>query len=198
MMTRSGWAFVAAVSVAGCESGAVAPRAESLEEAPTPTVPAGPETIAPGTSTETIGPPAHAAIPDWVPASLREGVEASRLPVMLPREPAIASQALATAQVLSMDRWVSTRIETSTSIVTIFGTDAHHEPPRGAAFEVPSPDRTIRGASGYAYENEGLFYAQWSEGGVAWEVEVECLGSCDGVGLATQIAESLEAVGGVR
>lgn len=147
---------------------------------------------------EVIGPPAHAAIPSWVPATLHASIEGSRLPVMLPREPAVTARSLSTATVLHEDRWVSTHLETTTYLATIFGTDAHHEPPRGARFEVPEPDRTIRGAAGYAYENEGLYYAQWQEGGIAWDVEIDCLASCDGVGLALEIAESLEAVGGER
>lgn len=147
------------------------------------------------TPEETFLPPSHAAIPTWVPAELHEAIDASRLPVMLPRDAAL----LAHAEVLSEDRWVSARLETSTYIAVIFGTDAHHEPPRGASFALPEPDRTIRGEPGYAYENEGLYQAQWSEDGIAWDVEIDCLGaSCAGVDLATSLAEQLEPVGGVR
>ena len=174
--------------IAACDADPPTAQTEALEE------------TAPSSETpEVIAPPAHAALPTWVPASLRASIETSRLPVMLPREPAMRAADLATGTVLHMDRWVSTRIETSTYIATIFGTDAHHEPPRGARAEVPDPDRTVRGQPAYAYENEDLFYAQWSEDGIAWEVEIDCLGAtCDGVGLATRIAESLEPVGGVR
>lgn len=176
------------IAIAGCNADEPTSRTEALEEvAPTEQPP------------EVIAPPAHPALPSWVPATLTESIESSRLPVMLPREPAMRSADLATGTVLHMDRWVSTRIETSTYIATIFGTDAHHEPPRGARAELPDPDRTVRGAPAYAYENEGLYYAQWSEDGIAWEVEIDCLGgTCDGVGLATSLAESLEPVGGVR
>ncbi len=179
---------LAGASLAGCDaSEAPSARTEALDE------------TTPSETPEVIAPPAHAALPSWVPASLTESIESSRLPAMLPREPAVSSAALATGTVLHMDRWVSTRIETSTYIATIFGTDAHHEPPRGARAELPAPDRTVRGEAAYAYENEGLYYAQWSEDGIAWEVEIDCLGgTCDGVGLATTIAESLEPVGGER
>lgn len=177
-----------AIAIAGCNADEPSSRSEALEEvAPTEETP------------EVIAPPAHAALPSWVPATLTESIESSRLPVMLPREPAMRAADLATGTVLHMDRWVSTRIETTTYIATIFGTDAHHEPPRGARAELPDPDRTVRGEPAYAYENEGLYYAQWSEDGIAWEVEIDCLGgTCDGVTLATTIAESLEPVGGVR
>lgn len=190
MLALAGVAL-AGVALAGCDADEPASRTEALDET-------APAELAPTEVPEVIAPPAHAALPTWVPTSLRASIDDSRLPVMLPREPAVSAADLATGTVLHMDRWVSTRIETSTYIATIFGTDAHHEPPRGARADLPDPDRTVRGAPAYAYENEGLYYAQWSEDGIAWEVELECLGACDGVGLATRIAESLEAVGGVR
>ena len=192
LAVRAGLAWIAAwASIVGCSSsepsGAPVARGEALEEtAPTEAPP------------EVIGPPAHAAIPAWVPETLHVSIDSSRLPVMLPREPAVSTRSLAGAAVLHEDRWVSTHLETTSYLVTIFGTDAHHEPPRGARFDVPEPDRTIRGEAGYAYENEGLYYSQWQEDGIAWDVEVDCLASCDGVGLAIEIAESLEAVGGER
>ncbi len=182
----------------GCGANEPATSTEALEEtAPSPTQPAE----------EVVSAPAHAALPAWVPSTLHESVAGSRLPVMLPHpsatgaDPAVTElpRALASAEILHMDRWVSTRIETSTYAAVISGTDAHHEPPRGASFDLPDPDRTLRGAPGYAYENEGLYYAQWQEDGIAWDVEVDCLGgSCDGVAIATAIAECLESVGGVR
>ncbi len=170
----------------GCSAGdAPAARTEALE-----TVGGGSDPAA-----EEVLEPAHAQLPGWVPAALHASVGASRLPVMLPEDPEL----LAHAQVLSQDRWVSARIETPTFIAVIFGTDAHHEPPRGASFRVPDRDRTIRGEPGYAYENEGLYYAQWNEGDIAWDVELDCLGvACAGVERATDLAESLQLVGGVR
>ena len=181
---------LAAPAIAGCGAEEPAARTEALGEVV-------PE---PESSPVTVTEPAHAAIPDWVPSTLRERIGSSRLPVMLPRaHAAIDTAALSSAEVLSMDRWVSARIETSTFIAVIFGTDAHHEPPRGASFELPTADTTVRGTEGYVYENEGLFYAQWSEDGLAWDVEIDCLGTrCEGSELATSIAESLEPVGGVR
>ncbi len=191
-------ALCGAAAWAGCGASEPAASTEALEEtAPSPTPPAE----------EIVSAPAHAALPAWVPSTLHESVAGSRLPVMLPHPPATGAdpavtelpRALASAEVLHMDRWVSTRIETSTYAAVIAGTDAHHEPPRGASFDLPEPDRTLRGAPGYAYENEGLYYAQWQEDGIAWDVEVDCLGgSCDGVAIATAIAECLESVGGVR
>jgi len=184
--------------LAGCGASEPVASTEALEEtAPGPTEPAP----------EVVSEPAHAALPAWVPSTLHESLATSRLPVMLPHPPATGAdlavvelpRALASAEVLHMDRWVSTRIETSTYAAVIAGTDAHHEPPRGASFDLPDPDRTLRGAPGYAYENEGLYYAQWQEDGIAWDVEVDCLGAtCDGVAIATAIAECLEPVGGVR
>jgi hypothetical protein len=118
--------LVCAWAIAGCDADVPSARTEALDEtAPTEETP------------EVIGPPAHAALPSWVPSTLRASIETSRLPVMLPREPAMSATDLATGTVLHMDRWVSTRIETTTYIATIFGTDAHHEPPRGAPAVLP-------------------------------------------------------------
>lgn len=131
-----------------------------------------------------------------LPADSREVVRTSRLPLLLPRDPALLSSAIVT----SGPHFSALSVQLGGLSVSISGTDVRHdlaeeEPP------LPAPHQ-VRGRPATFTVNDGIRSVSWDEANVAWIVDVECYdvegdARCADDDYLTALTESLELVGGV-
>lgn len=111
-------------------------------------------------------------------AASRDVVSHARVPFLLLPRP-WSSVAIAT----SGPRWSALSARDAAITISLHGTDATHHtldphetrratarPQQGAA-----PRPTVRGVPALVTENEGIRSVAWTEGGVYWALEVECV-----------------------
>lgn len=168
-----------ALSLAAC--GEAAPRASEgalNETSPGPTVPV-------------LEHPRLALLPAESAAVLR----ASRLPMLLPSDPALLERAIVTAG----PRFAALSAQGEGFSVSIAGTDARHE----LAEELPPPEPRdqVRGRPATFTVNDGIRTASWDEASVAWALDVECFevesdARCASDDYLRELAEGLALVGG--
>lgn len=172
-------AMLLALSLAAC--GESAPRAS--EGALNETTPERAATV--------IDHPRLALLPAESAAVLR----ASRLPMLLPRDPALLAGAVVTAG----PRFTALSAQGEGFSVSVAGTDARHE----LAEEMPPPEPRdqVRGRPATFTVNDGIRTVSWDEASVAWALDVECFdverdARCASDDYLRELAESLALVGG--
>lgn len=130
-----------------------------------------------------------------LPAASQDVLQSSRLPILLPRDPALLASAIVTAG----PSFTALSAQGEGFSVSIAGTDRRHE----IAEETPPPDPTdqVRGQPATFTVNDGIRTVTWDEASVAWAVDVECFdvesdARCTSDDYLRSLAESLELVGG--
>ncbi len=130
-----------------------------------------------------------------LPPASQDTVRRARLPLLLPRDPALLASAIVTAG----PRFSALSAQGEGWSLSISGTDHRHE----LAEELPPPPPVdqVRGAPAIFTENDGIRTVSWDEAGMAWSVDVECFEAetdprCTGDDFVRALAESLELVGG--
>lgn len=131
-----------------------------------------------------------------LPASSQEVVSRSRLPLLVPRDPALLSTAIVTAG----PRWIALSASGEGFTVALHGTN---QAPFEIAEETPpsAPNDTVRGAPAVVSQNDGIRTATWDEAGMAWALDVECYdveqdAHCADDAYLRSLAEQLELIGG--
>ena len=128
-----------------------------------------------------------------LPARSREAVAAARLPVLVVDD----ARLLAAAVVMSEPRWTAVSSRSDGITVSLHATAVRHR------FEhiAPHAGRSeVRGTPAWVTQNEGIWSAAWTEGGVAYSLELECDTlpdpRCDDSALLLELATKLVVVGG--
>lgn len=98
----------------------------------------------------------------------QRAIESSRLPILLPENPAL----LASVLVTTGPHFVAWAAQGDGVHVSLHGTD-HRWRVGTEAPPAPEPDQ-VRGMRAVVSQNEGIQTATWDEGGVAWALDLEC------------------------
>lgn len=136
------------------------------------------------------------ALRDVMRPESREALDRAPVPLLLPNDLGVAASALVTAG----PSWVAASIPRGDHTLSVHATNAAMAPP------VDNPPRhssRLRGLPATVTANEGIRVATWEEGGVAYQLEVECARPSDDVrctdeAFIRQLAEGLVRVEGVR
>lgn len=132
-----------------------------------------------------------------LPGEARRSIGASRLPILLPEDPAL----LASTIVTSGAHFVAWSAEGDGLHISLHGTDYRWRVGTDAA-PPPGTDQ-VRGRLAVVSENEGIQTATWDEDGLAWALDVECEQVYDDARCTEQsyvraLAETLQGFGGAR
>lgn len=130
-----------------------------------------------------------------LPEASQDVVRRARLPLLLPRDPALLARAIVTAG----PRFSALSAQGEGWSLSISGTDHRHA--LAEELPPPTPRDQVRGAPAIFTENDGIRTVTWDEAGMAWAVDVECFEAesdprCTGDDFVRALAESLELVGG--
>lgn len=128
------------------------------------------------------------------PAS-RKAVAASRVPVLVANDPALAAKAIV------MAKPAFTAISARADGVTV-SLHIHRLAHRYPHIPRTEGNRLIRGHKGFITQNEAIWSASWTENGITYDLDVEC-GTlpdprCDDESYLLSVADSLRYVGGQR
>jgi hypothetical protein len=128
-----------------------------------------------------------------LPAQARSAVDASQIPVLVPRRAAL----LTAPTIIARENWTSFSARTPEITVSLRATRLarrydHIPPARGP--------RTVRGLPAFVTQNEGIWSATWMENGVSYSLDLECASpsdaACASDALLLEIAGELAYVGG--
>lgn len=136
-------------------------------DAPTPDAPP----VTPPTVVSPATPPATPVdarrLRDLLRPESRRELDASTVPLLLPRDERMVAVAVVTAG----PRWVAASISLADLTIAIHGNANLHPPPPG---ETLRHTGTLRGLPATVSRNELIRVATWEERGVAWSLDVEC------------------------
>lgn len=136
-------------------------------DAPTPDAPP----VTPPTVVSPATPPATPVdarrLHDLLRPESRRELDASTVPLLLPRDERMVAVAVVTAG----PRWVAASISLADLTIAIHGNANLHPPPPG---ETLRHTGTLRGLPATVSRNELIRVATWEERGVAWSLDVEC------------------------
>ena len=153
------------------------------EPAPAPTVVARPN----------FGGPVDAEALAALPASEREKVSASPVPVLVPKDAAWLPKLVITTG----PHWFAFSVTHDGVTVSLHATRVAHVHPDMPA---KKPDRDLRKTKGFVGQNELIWNASWQEREVAYSLDLECAvtadARCADDKFLIQMAESLVYVGG--
>jgi hypothetical protein len=129
-----------------------------------------PRGLAPNQIARTVEPPFAASIDRDALSALspaaRERVAASRVPVLVPRDPRFLAGAAITAE----EYFFAFSGSSEGAWISVHGTRLEHD----HGFPPIKGHRTVRSASAFVTEVERVREASWLEGGASYVLDVEC------------------------
>lgn len=136
------------------------------------------------------------ALRDVMRPESRAALDRAPLALLFPNDLDLAASALVT----SGSTWVAASVPRGDHTLSVHATNAAMAPPTQ---DPPRHTTRLRGLPATVTANEGIRVATWEEGGVAYQVEVECARPsedrrCTEEAFIRQLAEGLVRVGGVR